>query len=97
MMGVGITTAVWFGITMITRPADKAVLQAFYDRVRPFERGWRKAVRTRPDEPGSVAAAVLAWVFGCVTVYAALFATGMALYGRSLEATAFGAVVVLTA
>ena len=94
LFGVGLTTAVWFSVTMATRPTETAVLQSFYDRVRPFARGWRRVVETRPDEPGSATAALLAWLFGCVAVYAALFGTGMALYGRGLEAAAFGAVTL---
>ena len=96
LAGVSITTAAWLGITMITRATDGAVLQTFYDRVRPFARGWRRAVITVPDEPGGVTAALLAWMLGCAAVYAALFSTGMALYGRSLEAAAFGATALLT-
>ena len=76
LFGVGLTTVVWFGVTMATRPTETAVLQAFYDRVRPFARGWRRVVETRPDEPGSATAALLAWAFGCVAVYSALFGTG---------------------
>ncbi len=96
LAGVSITTAAWLGITMITRATDGAVLQTFYDRVRPFARGWRRAVITVPDEAGGVTAALLAWMLGCAAVYAALFSTGMALYGRSLEAAAFGATALLT-
>ena len=95
LLGVAATTAVWLGVTMVTRPTHAAVLQSFYDRVRPFAPGWRRAVETRPDEPGSVTAALLAWMLGCVAVYAALFGTGMALYGRGLEALAFGAAALL--
>jgi len=89
LLGVGLTTAVWFGITMATRPTETAVLQSFYDRVRPFARGWRRVVETQADEPGGATAALLAWMLGCAAVYAALFGTGMALYGR------FGAAAVL--
>ena len=95
LLGVALTTAVWFGVTMATRPTETAVLQSFYDRVRPFARGWRRAIETRPDQPGSATAALLAWILGCAAVYAALFGTGMALYGRGLEAAAFGAAALL--
>ena len=89
LLGVGLTTVVWFGVTMATRPTETAVLQSFYDRVRPFARGWRRVVETQAGEPGSATAALLAWMLGCAAVYAALFGTGMALYGR------FGAAAVL--
>ncbi len=97
LFGVAATTAVWLAVTMVTRPTDRAVLQSFYDRVRPFAPGWRRAVETRPDEPGSIAAALLAWLLGCVAVYAVLFGTGMALYGRLGAAGAFGAAALAAA
>ena len=95
LLGVGLTTAVWFGVTMATRPTETAVLQSFYDCVRPFPRGWRRAVETGVDTPGSATAALLAWMLGCAAVYAALFGTGVALYGRGLEAAAFGGAALL--
>ncbi len=109
VVGVAVTTAGWLAVTWLTRPADPATLQAFYDRIRPFPRGWRAAVRTEratsgeaeargaggpgtasgtgdgPPE-GRLAASFLGWFLGCAFVYAALFGTGYALYGRPLAA-----------
>ncbi|MFV1986715.1 MAG: sodium:solute symporter family protein [Gemmatimonadota bacterium] len=89
LVGVGITTVVWLTVTLLTPPDDVGVLQAFYDRIRPFPRGWRAAVNTEKTAPGSATAAFLAWGLGVLTVYSALFGTGMALYGRGAEAIAF--------
>ena len=94
LLGVGVTTAVWLLVTFLTRPTDTATLQGFYDRIRPFAPGWRRAVTTQPDAPGSLAAGLAAWGLGCVTVYAVLFGTGMALYGRPAAALGFGLVAV---
>ncbi|MDX1578342.1 MAG: Na+:solute symporter, partial [Gemmatimonadota bacterium] len=94
VIGVAITTAAWLLVTVITRPADRATLQSFYDRIRPFPAGWRGAVETGASGPGSVTAGLVAWGLGCMTVYAALFGTGMALYGRFPEAIGFGAASV---
>ena len=84
VIGVGVTTVTWLAVTFLTPPTDRAVLQSFYDRIRPTPAGWRRAVDTggRKDAGGDVAAAFLAWFLGCVAVYAALFATGYLLYGR---------------
>jgi len=79
--GVAITTVIWLGVTLLTPPVDRATLQSFYDRIRPFQRGWRAAVATRPAR-GSFTAALAGWLLGCVVVYAALFGTGFLLYGR---------------
>jgi len=97
VIGVGITTVAWLTVTLATSPADRETLQAFYDRIRPFDAGWRAAVRTDAARPiGSASAALLAWGLGCTTVYAALFGTGMALYGRGVEAVVFVAVAALS-
>ena len=82
VIGVAITTIGWLLVTFLTRPAAAATLQAFYDLIRPFGRGWRAAVRLRPDADDSPAAALASWFLGCVVVYGALFGTGFLLYGK---------------
>ncbi|UCC72532.1 MAG: Na+:solute symporter [Gemmatimonadota bacterium] len=94
VLGVAITTVVWLTVTLLTPPTDKATLQAFYDRIRPFNRGWRRAVQTGPTE-GSLTAALVCWFLGSLVVYAALFGTGFLLYGRASLAAACFVVVVL--
>jgi uncharacterized sodium:solute symporter family permease YidK len=96
VLGVAITTAGWLAVTLVTPATDAATLQAFYDRIRPFNAGWKAAVQTGPTE-GSFTAALLSWVLGCTVVYAALFGTGYFLYGEPLLGTTFMAVVVLAA
>ncbi|HEX9633306.1 MAG TPA: sodium:solute symporter family protein [Gemmatimonadales bacterium] len=81
VVGVAITTLGWFSVTLLTAPTPTATLQAFYDRIRPFAFGWRRAVTTRPDND-SFTAALACWFLGCGVVYATLFGTGFALYGR---------------
>lgn len=82
--GVALTTVGWLAATLFTPPTDRAVLQSFYDRIRPYPAGWRRAVDTSgvDERADDVAAAFLAWFLGCVAVYASLFATGYLLYGR---------------
>jgi SSS family solute:Na+ symporter len=82
VLGVAITTVVWLTVTLLTPATDRATLQAFYDRIRPFNWGWRAAVRTVPTE-GSLTAALLAWFLGCAVVYAALFGAGYFLYDEA--------------
>ena len=81
VVGVAITTLGWFSVTLLTAPTPTATLQAFYDRIHPFGFGWRRAVTTRPDND-SFTAALACWFLGCSVVYATLFGTGFALYGR---------------
>jgi Na+/proline symporter len=96
VLGVAITTAVWLTVTLLTPATDRATLQAFYDRIRPFNWGWRRAVATGPTE-GRFTAALLSWFLGCAVVYAALFGTGFALYGRVEIAAACFAIVAVAA
>jgi hypothetical protein len=83
--GVFITTFGWLSVTFLTRPTDRATLQAFYDRIRPAPIGWRRAVNTtgKADPYDNPAASFLAWFLGCIAVYATLFATGYLLYGHT--------------
>lgn len=98
VMGVVITTIGWVVVTFLTRPTDDATLRTFYDRMRPVGSGWRAVVGEQPAPEGeSVSAAALAWFLGCVAVYAALFATGYALYGQVAGAVGLGLVAAVGA
>jgi SSS family solute:Na+ symporter len=99
VIGVMVTTFGWLAVTFLTPPTNRAVLQSFYDRIRPAPAGWRRAVDTsgRKDAGGDVAAAFLAWFLGCVAVYAALFATGYLLYGRLEIGLICGAIAIASA
>ncbi|UCF21017.1 MAG: Na+:solute symporter, partial [Gemmatimonadota bacterium] len=96
LLGVLITTAGWLAVTAITPPTDRGTLQAFYDRIRPFNGGWRGAVQTTATE-GSFSAALASWFLGCVVVYAALFGIGYLLYARFALAAACLLVVAVAA
>jgi SSS family solute:Na+ symporter len=96
VLGVAVTTVVWLTVTLLTPATDRATLQAFYDRIRPFNRGWQGAVRTGPTE-GSFTAALLSWFLGCAVVYATLFGTGYFLYGEARYGALCMLVVVFAA
>lgn len=97
VMGVAITTVGWISVMLLTKPASRETLQAFYDRITPIGRGWEKVVETRPGRKGeSVTAAFLAWFLGCAVVYSALFGTGFFLYGRIVPAVICLALFVIT-
>jgi solute:Na+ symporter, SSS family len=99
VIGVGVTTFGWLAVTFLTPPTDRAVLQSFYDRIRPAPTGWCRAVDTSggEDAGGNVAASFLAWFLGCLAVYAALFAIGYLLYGRPEIGLVCGAIAVISA
>lgn len=88
VIGVAITTIGWLLVTLATRPTDRATLESFYRRIRPFPHGWKPVITSMGSDDyvetsgGSAAAATAGWFFGCTAVYGALFGTGYLLYGR---------------
>jgi len=89
--GVVVTTLGWLAVTFLTPPTSPDRLQTYYDRIRPMGRGWARVVDVRGKAPDmDVTAAFLCWFLGCVVVYAALFATGAALYGQVVPAGLYG-------
>src|SRR5262249_43323602 len=82
VVGVIVTTLGWLAVTLLTPPTDRAVLQSFYDKIRPAPAGWRRAVdMTGGEDSGNIAASFLACVLGCLFVYATLFAAGWSTCG----------------
>ncbi|MEE8117694.1 MAG: sodium:solute symporter family protein [Gemmatimonadales bacterium] len=97
VIGVAATTVVWLVVTMLTPPAERATLQRFYDKIRPFGRGWHDVVDTGAGADGSLGAGLMGWFLGCVVVYAALFGTGFVIYGNLGLGALFGVVTVAAA
>jgi Na+/proline symporter len=88
LITVVVTTIVWVAATLLTKPEPAAVLEAFYERVRPGGPGWL-AVSTklgygREPIPGG-ALAWTNWIAGIVAVYAALFGVGKIVFGEAVS------------
>ncbi len=103
LIGVSITTASWVIVTMLTKPADDAVLRKFYRLVRPGGPGWDvvldKAKQdgdpiTETATAGDLPRGILCMVAGCLAVYSAVFAAGYYLYGNMLYGIVFTAITV---
>jgi Na+/proline symporter len=93
---VSITTVVWLIVTFATKPEPDAVLEAFYNRVRPGGPGWlhvsTKLGYGREEIPGG-RWAWANWLAGVIAVYATLFGIGKIVFGEWAE----GAVLVVIA
>jgi Na+/proline symporter len=83
LITVGITTAAWVAVTLMTRPEPPETLQAFYRRVRPHPSGWRPVACacSATTTSGSLAAELVNVLLGCLLVYSALFGVGEILLG----------------
>ncbi len=85
VLSVGITTAAWLIVTLLTQPERQEVLASFYQKVKPAAWGWQKVI----DKDKSLVASKsqLGFEIGmmfvaCFMVYGALFATGYWIYGN---------------
>src|SRR5690606_35234475 len=85
LIGVGVTTAAWIAVTLLTRPAEEATLRRFYALVTPGGPGWATVVaraRVEGHDLGdeglgwTVPAGLLAAAAGALAIYAALFGVG---------------------
>ncbi|HZT33025.1 MAG TPA: sodium:solute symporter family protein [Bryobacteraceae bacterium] len=78
LITVGITTAVWLAVTLLTAPEPTEVLVGFYKRVRPSAALWKPIARLAPEVPPAhdLKYNFLDWVAGCVMIYGALFGVG---------------------
>jgi Na+/proline symporter len=92
------STSVWLAVTLYTAPESDAVLDAFYRKVRPGGRGWRRVAErlgfgAEPVDGGAIN--WTNWVAGVVAVYTTLFAVGDLLFGNYTRGGVFGVVAAL--
>jgi SSS family solute:Na+ symporter len=91
-LSVGVTTLIWFVVTLITPAEPQATLISFCRKIRPGGLGWR-SVYLRAAESGepiadsnrgeSISSGLMRMLLGCVAIYSALFAVGKGLYGQT--------------
>jgi Na+/proline symporter len=81
---VGVTTAVWLLVTLMTRPEPQETLVDFYRQVRPEGPGWRHIARAagalESHEMGGLTAQFANWILGCILIYASLFGIGAIIF-----------------
>ena len=89
---VVVTTLIWLGITYMTQPESKSVLQNFYKKIQPGGPGWSQVVKdadvddlesVKTDEKWNIPTAIGAMLLGCVFIYSCMFATGYWIYGET--------------
>jgi hypothetical protein len=85
LVTVAVTTGVWLAATFATQPESPAVLESFYQRVRPGGPGWRPVSEKLGFGVEPIAAgrhAWLNWIAGVVAVYSSLFGIGKLIFGH---------------
>jgi SSS family solute:Na+ symporter len=78
---------VWLVVTYMTKPEPDEKLDAFYKRVRPGGRGWRRvAQRLGYGDEGIEGGAITwsNWVAGVAAVYTSLFGIGKIIFGQTM-------------
>ena len=95
---VGVSTVVWLLVTYLTPPTPGAVLDTFFQRVRPAGPGWRPvASRVSHVQPTTRLPILMRrWITGVVLVFSTLFGTGHIILGNTLSA-AWQVPIALTA
>ncbi|MBL6446594.1 Na+:solute symporter [Fulvivirga sp. 29W222] len=93
LLGITITTGIWFVATMLTRPTSKEKLREFYLKVKPAGPGWESVVRNAkndnidiPEVKNNLSLQVLSVFIGSITVFCALFASGYWIYQNTMPA-----------
>ncbi|UCS94683.1 Na+:solute symporter [Echinicola marina] len=89
LYGVGITTATWLTVTLLTKPEKDEVLLSFYQKVKPAAYGWRKLLNRYPEveaEQGQLPFEIGLMLTGTIAIYSALFAIGFWIYDNATSA-----------
>jgi SSS family solute:Na+ symporter len=93
---VGFTSVAWLCVTYLTAPTDKAVLQRFYDKVRPG--GWWQPIREQLNirENPSLFPNFICWISSVSMTYSILFASGKLLFGNYMPALLWATLAVFS-
>lgn len=100
LVGVGVTTMAWLSVAFLGPTTEPAVLDSFYQKIRPGGPGW-KPVRSRlgidhVTGGSDIPTGLLATVVGALGIYSLLFATGYFIYGRLPAAIAMAGVAAVS-
>jgi len=85
------STAVWFTVTMLTKPCKEEKLKDFYTKVHPGGWGWKKYSKLHPEveKDSGYGYLFLNWFLGCIMVLFILFGFGKILFQEYLQGTIY--------
>jgi len=96
---VPVTTIVWYTVTFLTKPTDESVLLAFYKRVYPGGKLWKRVSSKLPEikEQKMFFRMFVNWIFGVFLVYSILFGTGKLIFAEYNDFIIYAAVAAISA
>jgi SSS family solute:Na+ symporter len=93
LITVGVTTAVWLSVTLLTSAEPMEKLLSFYRKVQPEGPGWKRvssqAGLAQANVSGGLAIQFANWFLGCVLIYGFLFGFGYVIFGEMLKGFGF--------
>lgn len=102
-LSVGISTAIWMAVALLTPAEPIEKLTEFCKLVKPGGPGWQPVYRQAAETglaieqvkaTDSIGQGVLRMVLGCIAIYSSLFAIGKGLYGNLASCTVLTTVAV---
>ncbi len=92
---VGFTTIVWLVVTFMTRPTDRAVLQKFYNTIRP-DGNWKPFRSPEEKHQSKIGKLLICWLSAIALAYATLFLTGSIIFREWSEAVVYAVILVVS-
>jgi hypothetical protein len=84
LVTVGLTTVIWFLVTMLTSAEPTEKLVSFYRKVHPEGPGWKRVASAsglaEVHARGSLAGQFANWILGCALIYGSLFGIGKLIF-----------------
>ncbi len=93
VLGALLTTLTWVAATYLTPPTNDDTLINFYQKIKPGGNGWNVIIQKAKSQNiileksnENLPIQFLSFIVGTITVYAALIATGLWIYGTTIPA-----------
>lgn len=95
-----VTTIAWIITMVLTRPASKATLYSFVEKITPGGPGWQRiyaesGIRKKPGR-WFVLDGLILMLAGAIMIYATLLGTGQWIYGETRSALGLTAIALLS-
>ena len=101
LIGIAVTTVAWLITAYFSKPTDRKVLENFVQKVNPGGPGWKSVINGMEQPPkqnaSNIGYAVLGMLLSTVAIYSTMIATGLFIYGRSMQGLLILGLAILSA